>query len=57
MGHGMNLTDREKDQLKAMIDAGRPLPPPYKADLFDQRHEAESAVHAGLVAPSTASMS
>jgi addiction module HigA family antidote len=37
----MNLTDREKEQLKAMIDAGRPLPPPYKADLFDQRHKAK----------------
>ncbi|AJC80951.1 DNA methylase N4/N6 domain-containing protein [Rhizobium etli bv. phaseoli str. IE4803] len=37
----MNLTDREKEQLKAMIDAGEPLPPRYKAVLFDQPHEAE----------------
>lgn len=37
----MNLTEREKEQLKAMIDAGQPLPPRYKAALFDQPHEAE----------------
>jgi len=37
----MTLTDREKEQLKAMIDAGQPLPPRYKAVLFDQPHEAE----------------
>lgn len=37
----MALTDREKEQLKAMIDAGQPLPPRYKAVLFDQPHEAE----------------
>lgn len=37
----MSLTDREKEQLKAMIDAGQPLPPRYKAVLFDQPHEAE----------------
>ena len=37
----MNLTDREKEQLKAMIDSGQPLPPRYKAVLFDQPHEAE----------------
>jgi adenine-specific DNA-methyltransferase len=35
------LTDREKEQLKGMIDAGQPLPPRYKAVLFDQPHEAE----------------
>jgi adenine-specific DNA-methyltransferase len=35
------LIDREKEQLKAMIDAGQPLPPRYKAVLFDQPHEAE----------------
>jgi adenine-specific DNA-methyltransferase len=35
------LTDREKEQLKVMIDAGQPLPPRYKAVLFDQPHEAE----------------
>jgi adenine-specific DNA-methyltransferase len=27
----MNFTDREKEQLKAKIDAGQPLPPRYKA--------------------------
>lgn len=37
----MSLTDREKEQLKAMIDAGQPLPPRYKAVLFDQPHETE----------------
>jgi adenine-specific DNA-methyltransferase len=37
----MPLTDREKEQLKAMIDARQPLPPRYKAVLFDQPHEAE----------------
>lgn len=37
----MSLTDREKEQLKAMIDTGQPLPPRYKAVLFDQPHEAE----------------
>ena len=37
----MSLSDREKEQLKAMIDAGQPLPPRYKAVLFDQPHEAE----------------
>jgi adenine-specific DNA-methyltransferase len=35
------LTDREKEQLKAMIDSGQPLPPRFKAVLFDQPHEAE----------------
>ena len=30
----MSLTDREKEQLKAMIDAGEPLPPKYRAVLF-----------------------
>jgi len=37
----MNLTDREKEQLKEMIEAGQALPPRYKAVLFDQPHEAE----------------
>src|SRR5208282_426902 len=37
----MSLTDREKEQLKAMLDAGTPLPPRYKAVLFEQPHEAE----------------
>jgi len=40
-GVAMNLTDREKEQLKSMIDAGQPLPPRLKAVLFDQPHEAE----------------
>jgi hypothetical protein len=34
-----NLTDREKEQLKEMIDAGQALPPRYKAVLFDQPHD------------------
>jgi adenine-specific DNA-methyltransferase len=37
----MALTDREKEQLKALIDAGERLPPRYKAVLFEQPHEAE----------------
>jgi DNA modification methylase len=37
----MSLTDREKEQLKAMIDAGEPLPPKYRAVLFAEPHEAE----------------
>jgi|SRR5579862_3110500 len=37
----MNLTDREKEQLKTMIDAGEPLPPRYRAVLFAEPHEAE----------------
>ena len=37
----MSLTDREKEQLKALIDAGQPLPPRYKPVLFAQPHEAE----------------
>ena len=37
----MNLTDREKEQIKAMIDAGEPLPPRYRAVLFAEPHEAE----------------
>lgn len=37
----MSLSDREKEQLKALIDAGQPLPPRYKGMLFDQPHEAE----------------
>ena len=30
----LNLSEREKQQLKAMIDAGQPLPPRYRAALF-----------------------
>ena len=37
----MSLTDREKIQLKALIDAGQPLPPRHNAVLIDQPHEAE----------------
>lgn len=37
----MSLTDREKEQLKAMIEAGEPLPPRYKGVLFAQPNEAE----------------
>ena len=37
----MQLTDREKEQLKAMIDAGQKLPARYKAVLFERPHEAE----------------
>jgi hypothetical protein len=37
----MRLSDRGKELLKALIDAGQSLPPRYKAMLFDQPHEAE----------------
>ena len=37
----MSLTDREKEQLKAMIDAGEPLPLRYRDALFAVPHEAE----------------
>jgi len=37
----MSLTDREKEQLKAMIDAGEPMPPRYRAVLFAEPHGAE----------------
>ncbi len=30
----MNLSDREKKMLKAMIDNGQPLPPKYRLSLF-----------------------
>ena len=30
----LNLSEREKQQLKAMIDTGQPLPPRYRAVLF-----------------------
>jgi adenine-specific DNA-methyltransferase len=30
----LNLSEREKQQLKAMIDAGEPLPPRYRVALF-----------------------
>ncbi len=37
----MPLTDREKERLKAMIDAGEPLPPKYLATLFAEPHGAD----------------
>lgn len=37
----MSLTDREKEQLKATIDAGEPLPQEYRGVLFADPHEAE----------------
>ncbi len=37
----MSLTEREKEQLKALIDAGQKLPPHYRSILFEQPHEAE----------------
>jgi hypothetical protein len=37
----MPLTDREKEQIKAMIDEGQALPPWYRAVLFAEPHEAE----------------
>ena len=35
------LTDREKEQLKAMIDAGEPIPLRYRDVLFAEPHEPE----------------
>ena len=37
----MNLTDREKEQLKAMIDRGEKLPPKYRLMLFADAPEVE----------------
>jgi adenine-specific DNA-methyltransferase len=37
----LNLSEREKEQIKAMIDAGQPLPPRYRAVLFADPPEAE----------------
>jgi DNA modification methylase len=37
----LNLTDREKEQLKALIDAGGSLPAHYRAVLFAEPQEAE----------------
>jgi adenine-specific DNA-methyltransferase len=37
----MNLSEREKEELKAMIDRGEPLPPRYRSVLFAQPHEVE----------------
>ena len=37
----MNLTDREKEMLKGMIDRGEPLPPRYRLSLFADAPEVE----------------
>lgn len=37
----MNLTDHEKEQLKAMIDRGEKLPAKYKSQLFENVPEVE----------------
>lgn len=37
----MNLTDREKEELKRRIQAGEPLPPKYKLLLFQDAPEVE----------------
>ena len=37
----MNLTDREKELLKGMIDRGEPLPPKYRLSLFADAPEVE----------------
>jgi len=39
----MSLTDREKEQLKAMIDAGEAIPARYRAELFAEPSEAKPA--------------
>jgi DNA modification methylase len=37
----LHLSEREKEQIKAMIDAGQPLPPRFRAVLFADPPEAE----------------
>jgi adenine-specific DNA-methyltransferase len=37
----LHLSEREKEQIKALIDAGQPLPPRYRAVLFADPPEAE----------------
>ena len=37
----MNLTDQEKEQIKAMIDRGEKLPAKYKSLLFADAPEVE----------------
>jgi len=37
----MHLTDREKEELKRLIDAGEPLPAKYKLRLFADAPEVE----------------
>ncbi len=41
MSRALNLSEREKEQIKALIDAGQPLPPRYRAVLFADPPEAE----------------
>lgn len=41
----MNLTDREKEMLKAMIDNDQPLPPKYRLSLFADAPEVELIWH------------
>ena len=36
----MSLTDREKEQLKTMIDAGQPLPPHFQPENADHAHQS-----------------
>lgn len=36
-----NLTDREKELIKGMIDRGEPLPPKYRLSLFADAPEVE----------------
>lgn len=37
----MQLTDQEKQEIKALIDRGEPLPDKYRFMLFREPHEAE----------------
>jgi DNA modification methylase len=37
----MNLTDREREMLKGMLDRGEQLPPKYRASLFADAREVE----------------
>jgi hypothetical protein len=40
----MSLTDREKERIEAMIDAGEPLPPKYRSVLSPRRRMVLSFV-------------
>jgi PAS domain S-box-containing protein len=51
----MSLTDREKEQLKALIDAGEPLPLRYRDVLFVVPREAEP-IWPGKTAEATQSL-
>src|SRR5215210_6486727 len=37
----MQLSDKEKEEIKALIDRGEPLPAKYRHVLFTEPHEAE----------------